>query len=181
MNNPAEQIDTSHPMYIGPKPVEYKGYFLGREPIWHIREGITKMWAEHWEETEALYRDDPMRPDYDRFAEYEKLGAFVVFTVRRVEDYEIVGDLMFFIGPDMHHAGDTMAKEDAFFLTPECRGGGLALKLVEYAENALADMGIAKMGMSDKSPAGGKSLDRFLGSLGFKPVAISYFKDIKQG
>ncbi|MDX1297285.1 MAG: hypothetical protein R3260_03455 [Pseudomonas sp.] len=167
------------PKYYAAKPVEYNSYVIGLEKVTDMADELYKLWEAHWAETEVLYLDEPMAPDLNAFVQYEKMGRFVVFTVRTLGDYEMVGNLMYFIGPNTHIKGTTLAKEDAFFLRDDHRNGRLAIKFLEYAETVLTDLNVDYIGMSDKSPAGGKSLAKFMDRRGYRPIAVQYLKKVK--
>ena len=85
---------------------------------------------------------------------------------------------MYYVGPSMHTKSVLQATEDAFYLLPEHRNGMLAIYYLQYAESVLKQMGIKRIGMSDKSPCGGKSLESLMKRMGYKQVAIAYCKEV---
>ena len=152
-------------------------YSFGRESILAVRDEINELYKEHYAETEVLYLDTPMDVDFERFGQSEKAGQFVLFTVRTAEN-DLVGYLQYYVFRDMHSQGMYIAREDAFFLTKSHRGGGLASKMVDYAEHCLKQLGCRYVGMSSKAPAGGPDIGRFLERKGYKPVALYYSKQL---
>ena len=172
-------VQTLHaPKYYGFQPSEYKEFYSGLEKLEDIVSQIKKLHAEHYEETETLYKVRPLDPDYDRYIDLEQKGVFVLFTVRVAETGLLIGDLMYYLGQSMHNKGIILAREDAFFLTKAHRGGQLAKTFLKFAEACLLELGAGQIGMTDKSPCGGKSLKHLLEPLGYQPVAIQYVKEI---
>lgn len=174
----AEITKIYEPTYFGFTPIKYKDYFIGLEKIEEMYNELKKLHAEHYEETETLYKERPMEPDYASYIQLEHEGKFVLFTVRDIETGRLVGDLMYYLGASVHNKGVMMAREDAFFISKEYRGGRLALKFLKFAETCLLELGVGQIGMTDKSPCGGKSLSKLLEPLGYKPVALQYVKEI---
>lgn len=163
--------------YFGFPPEGHGAYTIGLESIGNIVDEIRVLHQEHWDETEVLYKVRPMNPDYDTMVSYEASRRFILFTVRDA-DNKLVGDLGYYLGLSTHHAGMLQAKEDFFFLTKDHRGGGTARHLLRYAEKCLVQCGVKLIGMTDKSPCGGKSLKPFLEGEGYTTVAMYYMKEV---
>ena len=174
----AEIHNLHEPVYIGFTPVEYKNYFIGVEKIESILPEIRVLHGEHYGETEILYKEREMLVDYERYIALEQTSQFVLFTARHTSTGSLIGHLMYFLGPAHHTKGILLAKEDAFFITKAHRGGQLAKMFLKFAEDCLLELGVGQIGMTDKSPCGGKSLKRLLEPLGYKPVALQYVKEI---
>jgi len=172
---PAEQIEEIK--YFGFPPLDAGTHVIGLESINNIKDEIRAVHQEHWDETEVLYLERPMDPDYDLFCAKEAERQFVLFTVRD-PDGRLIGNLGYFLGLSTHHTGMLQAKEDFFFVTKEYRKTGVASELLQYAEKHLIELGVKLIGMSDKSPCGGKSLEPFLTREGYKKVAIAYVKEV---
>lgn len=160
--------------YYAFEPVWYRGYAIGLERIAEMGEDIKPLHRAHFGETEVLYIEGECDPDYVRYIESEKANQFVVFTVRK--SGQMVGYLQYYVFRHMHTQDFYIAREDAFFLLKEHRGGGLAAKLLSYAENGLKELGCKYAGMSSKAPAGGPDIGKFLERKGYKPVATYYSK-----
>ena len=168
------------PQYRGFDPREHGGYVIGIERINDICDEVAELHKAHWDETEVLYLDEALDPDYDTFKYMESQVKFILFTARTASG-ELVGNLMYFLGTSVHIKGRLQAKEDAFFLTKEHRGGDLASAFLGYAEYALKKLGVHYIGMSDKSPTGGKSLKGLMTKHGYKAVAVFYNKRLVVG
>jgi hypothetical protein len=165
--------------YFRENPVQYSGFVIGVERMADIEPEIRAMHLVHWAETEVLYLRRSPDVDYPRLIALEKLNCMVLFTVRDNAG-NLVGNLMYYLGPSTHFKGTQMATEDSFFLAQEARKGRLAIKLVGYAEGVLKKMGVGMVGMSDKAPCGGKSLARMMGMLDYQPVATIYIKELQE-
>jgi len=155
-------------------------YVLGMEKLERSLDEVRALHQEHWDETEVLYLDEKMNPDYDLYVAKEQQATYILFTCRVVDTGELVGHLQYFIGPNPHVAGHMLASEDAFFLSKLHRGGTLAGRYIRYAEKALSQLGVKYVGMSDKAPVGGKSLEPIMRRNGYKPVATWYLKKLQE-
>jgi GNAT superfamily N-acetyltransferase len=150
---------------------------IGLEKIADIESEVRVLHAEHFAETEVLYLDDAFDPDYERYQLSEADGQFVIFTVRILG--KMVGYIQYYIFRDMHTKSIFSAREDAFFITKDQRGRGLAPPLLQYAEHCLSQLGCSHVGMTSKAPVGGPDIGAFLEKKGYKPVAIYYMKDLE--
>lgn len=171
------------PVYYGfpPKVVKLKDdrtVTIGLERLAYMVEDIHPLHKEHWNETETLYLDSAMLPDYTRYTELEGRRQFVVFTVRSAG--KMVGYLMYYVFRSLHVSNKFEGREDAFFLTKDFRGAGIARDLLQFAEDALKQLGCSYVGMSSKAPAGGPDIGGFLKAQGYKPVALYYLKKIQE-
>lgn len=174
----AEIFKLHEPVYYGFQPYQYKEYYIGMEKLENTITELRKLHEAHYEETETLYKERQLNPDYDAYINLEHQGKFVLFTIRNTRDGMLVGDLMYYLGPSTHTKGVLLAKEDAFFISKEHRGGQLAKKFLQYSESCLLQLNVGQIGMTDKSPCGGKSLEKLLKPLGYTPVALQYVKEI---
>ena len=174
----AEIVKIHEPVYFGFTPVEYKNYFIGMERLENIVTELKVLHANHYDETEVLYKERKLDPDYEGYTQLEHAGKFVLFTVRDTVTGRLVGDLMYYLGQSVHNKTVLLAREDAFYIVKDHRGGQLAKLFLKFAEDCLLDLGVGQIGMTDKSPCGGKSLGRLLEPLGYKPVALQYVKEI---
>lgn len=163
--------------YYGLEPRAHFDYILGLERMTEMLPEIRKLHADHWDETEILYLDDPMNPDYDMMEYLERNARMLCFTVRDSRG-NMVGNSMFFLSHSTHIKNVLQATEDTFFLSKDHRGGGLAGAFIVYIEEYLKSLGVVYMGMSDKAPCGGKSLQRLMQANGFKQIAVHYTKKI---
>lgn len=172
-------VTISSPIYYAFDPETHGNYILGIEKLSKMLPELRKNADAHWEETETLYRQAFGDPNYRAYMQLEDEGKFAVFTAREKDSLDMVGHIAFYVYESMHTVGVMEAREDAFFIQKEHRGGRLALRLYDYAEQVFKQMGVSQISMSCKAPAGGPDLDKFLRRKGFKPVATSYFKPLE--
>ena len=163
-----EEID-----YYGPEVIVYEDVLFGVERLADMEEDIRQLHRDHWNETETLYLNEPLDPDYEYLRNAEECRRLVVFTVRDA-DGVMVGNCMFFISRNIHMKTKLTATEDTFFLIKSRRGKGLAAAWLEYMKTALASLGITYVVMTDKSPVGGKALDKLFKFSGFREIATTY-------
>lgn len=165
------------PQYYGFQQKVVGKYILGVERLSEVVEEIKANFEAHWDETEVNYLTRPMDPDYAMVMDYENRGKYVLFTIRNKE-LELIGHLMYYLGHSTHHKGMLQAKEDAFFIQKDHRGGALASALLSYAEKCLVRLGVKLIGMTDKSPCGGKSLKSLMEHSGYITTAVVYVKEV---
>ena len=163
--------------YYAFPPVSKDDVVIGIEKVSDMQDELAVLHKEHFAETEVLYRSEPIDVDYEKYKTLELEGKFVVFTARA--NSRMIGYLIYYIFRGTHTKTVLEAREDAFFLTKECRGNGIAPKLLAYAEDRLGDLHCKYVGMSSKAPVGGPDLDSFLKRRGYKPVAVFYRKKLE--
>lgn len=165
-------------VYYGPEPLEVNGYRIGLEYITYMGQEIVVLLNQHYAETEVAYLDEPVKVDLKRYAAFEQGGTFWSFTTRRVDTDQMVGYLIGYLQRSMH-AETTIATEDAFYLVKDCRGSGLAKKMLQYAEKALKARGADYLFMTSKKPVGGPNIGPFLETQGYRPVAVAFSKKLE--
>jgi hypothetical protein len=156
-----------------PPVVSGAGVTLGIEFSSDVLDELRELHQQNWDEIEVKYLGAKMDPDYDLLDQAERRDRAVLFTMRNI-DGELIGNSLFFIGPSLHVQGERVANEDTFFITKEYRDKKLALSFLSYIRTALKSMEIDRVTMTDKSPVGGKPLDRLFNAAGFIPVAKTY-------
>lgn len=174
MNHP-----NSNHRYYGLPPQTEGEFTIGHERMHEIIPDIEPCYRQHYAETEQVYLpDSEYNPDFANYEALEKQGTFVLFTVRKYST--VVGYLQYHVYRDMHAQGEMSAREDAFYLVPECRGSGIAPKLLAYAEHFLSKLGCTYVGMTDKSPVGGAPIGGFLQKKDYELVAYYYVKKLEK-
>lgn len=122
-----------------------------------------------------IARDQPLpalEVAYDVYIRMADANLVRGFTARR--DGLLVGLLLFFVMPNLHHYQTTWATCDAFWLMPDARRPMVALRMLKLAEASLRDEGVHVMTVAEKvlRPALGHLLDH----LGFRPTEVKYQK-----
>lgn len=103
-------------------------------------EEITPLNQLHYEEL-AFYKDIPLEPRRDRYAQIEDAGALCFFTVRG-EDGALVGYAIYFMDYHIHYASCKMAIQDVLFLHPSIRGRKAGAIFIEWCDNQLKEKGV---------------------------------------
>lgn len=131
-------------------PVEYQGYTLWVERFAEIVGELHPLHVRHWQETEKHRHGLPLNPDYEAMEAHERCGQLLQFTIRK--GGLLVGNLRIYLGTS-YHSGTPFAvfpvrtkepgsEEDTLYIVPECRGGFLAARFLDYAESVIAALGV---------------------------------------
>lgn len=169
------------PKYYRFEPIVKKGVVYGHERVGDILPELVPLHARHWEETERAYYGQDMNPNMDMICELEDAGALLQFTARGGGE-TLIGQLIYRLGHTYQHDTMLRATEEGFYVIPEMRGirgGGVALRLLNYAEDCLCAIGVGMICMGDKSPLGGPSLASLARKRGYQPVSIQYAKTLE--
>lgn len=151
---------------------------MGVEKFSDMLDQIGPLHRMHYEETEAVYLDQPFNPDYQSYMDMEVDSRFICFTLRL--GWEIVAYLQYYIFRDLHTKCVLNAREDAFFVHPSARGQKVGPTLLAYAEDALKSLGCHYVGMTSKHPVGAPDIGPFLERRGYRPVAMYYAKNLEK-
>lgn len=178
MKNTVPTSPTSSSGYFVAPPETYHGYTIGLQKVRDVVVELKAIHAAHWRETEASYVAGAMNVDYESFLDAERAARFVLFTVRD-DGGQVVGNLAYSLGFSQHQKGKMLAEEKAFFIAEPHRRGGLALKLLGYAEGVLRSLGVNCITMTDKSPAGGTSVEPLVRRRGYVPASLTYVKELE--
>ena len=162
--------------YYGFQPAQEGEITYGIERLANIEDEVRVLHEEHYKEIEVLYLDTEFSPSYDRYRASEEAEQFVLFTARIGST--LAANLQYYVFNDMH-TDMKVAREDAFFVSAPFRGRGLAPALLAYAEDALRQLGCAKVGMTSKHPVGGPDISTFLEKREYEPVAVFYMKNLE--
>jgi GNAT superfamily N-acetyltransferase len=154
-------------------------YVIGHQKQHQIADEINSLYQKHYAETEKKYLPDTeLDVNYRSYKVLEEQGTFVLFTVRK--NSTLVGYLQYHVYRDMHAQGALTAREDAFYLLPEHRKGGIGKATLSFAEDCLRQLGCTYVGMTDKSPVGGAPIGDFLKREGYREVAVYYVKELEK-
>lgn len=176
MTEPA--LQQKMPTYYFHPPIIKDGIAIGLEHITDMEDEIRPLHEAHYNETEVLYLDEAFEPDYERYKGLEKRGDFVCFTVR--VGWQMVAYVQYYIYRDLHARVIMNAREDAFYVHPSARSGGVGGQIVTYAEEALSRLGCKYVGMTSKHPLGGVDIGSFLENRNYRPCAVYYQKKLEK-
>lgn len=99
---------------------------------------ITPLLERHWREL-ATYDDIPLDPDKTGYQALEQADRLRTYTARAAG--ELVAYAVFIVGGSMHYRTSRIAVQDAIYVAPEHRRGGLGAELVAYTEEQLRALG----------------------------------------
>jgi len=135
--------------------------------IWEIEPLLT----EHWREI-ATYKDIELRPNWGRYRELCDQGILHVFTAR--VGHELVGYAIYFVNHSLHYAGSLQAIQDVIYVSPGARAGYLGMKLIQWSEQYLKNLGVQVIVQHQKiaHPALGVVLKR----MGYRQVDLMWSK-----
>lgn len=122
---------------------------------------------DHWCETENYRHDQPFSPDLERYAYYEEIGFYILYTAW--DGDKLVGNLGMYYVESMH-TQQLIATEDTLFLLPEYRHGRNAIRLIDFMVQDMKGRGVVEISCTAKDDRVG----RLLGRLAFRPVARQY-------
>ena len=136
-----------------------------REQVSDVLSEIKPLLEMHWREI-AHYQDIPLEPLWDW---YQRAPGVRVFTARL--NGELIGYVVFGIGPSKHYSGSIQAAQDILYLHPEHRAGRTGYKLIKYCDEQLRAEGVQVVYQHAKVA---KDFGRLLVAIGYEPVDTIY-------
>ena len=131
------------------------------------------MFEAQWKEVEGNQDELPLEPDY---AQYQKLcEADMLKIVTARLDGELIGYLVTFVVPHLHHMNTRWASSDIFYIKPKYRNTAVAAKLIHMTENLLRDKGVKMLSLHMKAHV---PFDKLAEGCGFDKFEITYSKYI---
>lgn len=127
----------------------------------------------HFAETEKHRHGLPLAPDIEAGLEEERRGTLVQFTARH--EGRLVGNLRMYLRTS-RHTGTRFASEDTLYLLPEFRKGRAAVRMLEFMEDSMRELGVLELRASTKMV---NKTDKLLEFLGWTPVATELVKFLK--
>jgi GNAT superfamily N-acetyltransferase len=131
------------------------------------------LFQRHWEEV-ALDKDVvPLDPQWDLYAELDRMGRLLITTVRL--DGALIGYCSHFIAPNLHYKSLVVADNDIFWLASEHRNSRIGIKLLRTAEQYAREAGCNKILMKEKIHV---SLGRLFQFLGYREIERLHAKTL---
>ena len=106
-----------------------------------------KLFPEHYEEL-CVTKEFPYEPDYEAYKRMAEAGMLRCITCRN--DEQLIGYIIFIIGPHLHYKSCITASEDLYFVKKEFRKGRIGIMLFKYAEKVLKERGVHRIIMHTK-------------------------------
>jgi GNAT superfamily N-acetyltransferase len=154
--------------------LDWHGYVIAVERFADIVDELHPLHEAHWCETEKYRHGLLLNPDYERYAQIERGGGMVQFTVRR--DGALVGNMRVFLAESLH-TSTLVSTEDTVFIAPEHRGGFLVMALMRFAESAVRSLGVREVRVNSKLV---NKADVLMRRLGYEPFGIQMVKFFKE-
>ena len=126
---------------------EYKGFVFGAERFVDAVRELTPLHVDQWAEVDERLAVLPFRPNYDAYADLDRAGRIVQFTIRK--DGELVGYCMVNVFESLH-TRTMSAVEDSFYMAPAHRGGFTMIRFVKYMVRCLESIGIHEIRVTSK-------------------------------
>jgi len=123
-------------------------------------EEMKQLFPVHYDEL-CVTKDFVLEPDYDAYKRLCDAGMLRCITCR--VDSELIGYIIFYIQPHLHYKSCKTAFEDIYFITKEYRKGRIGIKLFQYAEKVLKDIGVNRIIMHTKIHLDNSRLFEYLG------------------
>lgn len=152
--------------------VDYKDYQFQCELLRDILPEMHKLHVQHYAEVEVEKAGLQFNPDYNRLLDIEKLGGLLQFTVRN--QGELVGNMRIYVSKSTH-TQTMICSEDTFYVTPEHRGGFMAVRFWQYVEQCCIQHGAREIHFDSKLMNNADAMARYLK---YQPVAIKFMKVI---
>lgn len=153
------------------EPQQYGSYTFALESFREILPELHDLHVQHYAETEA-YRGVPLNPDYAAMAQSEHDGQLMQFTARC--DGRLVGNMRINLTQSTH-SQTQQAAEDGIFLLPAHRGGFVAVRLWQYVEKCIAQVGVKELFFLSKDS---NRSDRLATYLKYRPVGQLFSKSL---
>lgn len=115
---------------------------------------------QHYEEL-SVTKNFKLNPDYQIYLEAEKKGT--CRAIACLNEGEIIGYIVYFIGINLHYKDCLLATEDIYYLKPEYRRGLTGLRMFKFAEDYLKTLGVNMVRYSTKTHMDNTRLFEFLG------------------
>ena len=137
-----------------------------------ITEELNDLFTDMWSDVSRDQSLPAMDVDYSIYVRLENAGVLRTFTVRL--GGELIGAMVFFVTPNLHHRNSMWATCDVVWIRPDMRRPMVGLRLIRYAEAALQAEGVnvIRIGAKVRRP----ELARLLVYMGYDAVEISYQK-----
>jgi hypothetical protein len=160
---------------IDPKQFEpfiFGKYTIACESFRDVLPELDPLHIRHHEETEGHNASIPRDFDYETLAEIESQGGLLQFTSRVTDTGELVGNMRLLINTSVM-TKTKVCTENAFYVSPEHRGGFMAVRLWQYAERSVVSIGAREVMFSSKTI---NRAHRMADYLKYSPFATQYIK-----
>jgi GNAT superfamily N-acetyltransferase len=116
---------------------------FGVEGFDQARLEIEDLLKLHYEEIALNKEHIPLDPDWDRYRNLIETKQAYLLTVR--DDDKLIGYSIFFVTKHLHYKSSIFASNDLIFLHPNYRKGMVGVRLIQFCEQYLKEIGVAKI------------------------------------
>lgn len=136
-----------------------------------VYDEVEPLLIEHYEE--IAHRKDKIKfnPDRERYRMLEGAGVLHIVVAR--DKGELVGYFVSFIAPHLHYQETTVAQNDVLFVRKDYRGSSVALRLFQFAEAKLKELGVDCVVLHMKVDY---PFEKFAEALNYKKFEYNYIK-----
>lgn len=125
---------------------------------------------------EVSYLDAPLDIDWDLYYGYDMRGILHILTAR--QDGHLVGYIFNLVGPHLHHASNTWAASDMYWLDPATRLGWLPVKMFLVNLEGLREREVEYHSINIVLNFKQGRVGRILQRLGYTPREISFTRKL---
>lgn len=143
-----------------------------REAFEEVVGEIRPLLERHWKEV-AHYPDIPLQPNWNGYAECERLDLLRIYTGR--DEGRLIGYSVFMVHMGMHYSTSKEADEDLLYLAPEHRKGRFGLQLMQFSERELTAEGVQLVKRRTKVSER-LNFGALLERMGYEPIDVVYGK-----
>lgn len=109
---------------------------FGAETLYEVIDEVPPLLEAHYRELAKNQDRVHLNPDWPRYAELERIGAFFLYTVRSAES-ELIGYSAFFASTHPHYADYMLVSNDVLWLAPSHRTGRTGVRFTRYCEEQI--------------------------------------------
>ena len=122
---------------------------------------LMALYPEHYEELSVTKDAYALDPDYEAYARMDATGILHLVTAR--DDGALVGYIMAMTMPNLHYRTCRMAVEDIYFLRKPYRKGRTGIRLFQYFERRMREIGVNRIVVTTKVHLDNSRLFDYLG------------------
>lgn len=153
---------------------------LSWEKFATVVDDMARLLPTHWEEVDVFHAEAPLKPDWERYREFEKAGLLYIMTAR--VGATLVGYLTVLAYPHLHHKETKWATVDVMWLHPEYRKGWTGVRMIKHLEKGMQKIGARIVWFAVKKHFKNKNargVGELLAFLGYGEVETVYAKVLK--
>ena len=142
-----------------------------------VVDDIQPLVLRNWKEVAAFQDDIHLAPDLTKYKTLYDAGMLFIMTARK--DGVLIGYNIAYITENLQYSANKFAQQDVTYVTPECRGTRVALKLIKYTEDVL----MSEHNVDTIIYHSNLNCDctRLLSRLGYKPIETVCMKYVGKG